>query len=82
MGAGLNSELAGRLGVHKSTAHALLGTLAAHDLGFIDTDRFAFRETPDDYLLFLGRLSPDKGAHRAVAVAMEAACTATHATIR
>jgi len=25
-----------------------------------------------DYLLFLGRLSPDKGAHRAVAVAMEA----------
>ena len=24
-----------------------------------------------DYLLFLGRLSPDKGAHRAVAVAME-----------
>ena len=26
------SELAGRLGVHKSTAHALLGTLVAHDL--------------------------------------------------
>jgi len=26
------SELAGRLGVHKSTAHALLGTLAAHGL--------------------------------------------------
>jgi glycosyltransferase involved in cell wall biosynthesis len=25
-----------------------------------------------DYLLFLGRMSPDKGAHRAVAVAMEA----------
>jgi glycosyltransferase involved in cell wall biosynthesis len=25
-----------------------------------------------EYLLFLGRLSPDKGAHRAVAVAMEA----------
>jgi len=25
-----------------------------------------------DYLLFLGRLSPDKGAHRAIAVAMEA----------
>ena len=24
-----------------------------------------------DYLLFLGRLSPDKGAHRAVAVAIE-----------
>jgi glycosyltransferase involved in cell wall biosynthesis len=25
-----------------------------------------------DYLLFLGRMSPDKGAHRAIAVAMEA----------
>src|SRR4029077_14252914 len=25
-----------------------------------------------DYLLFLGRMSPDKGAHRAIAVAIEA----------
>jgi glycosyltransferase involved in cell wall biosynthesis len=33
---------------------------------------FRPREKRGDYLLFLGRMSPDKGAHRAVAVAMEA----------
>jgi glycosyltransferase involved in cell wall biosynthesis len=33
---------------------------------------FRPREKRSDYLLFLGRMSPDKGAHRAVAVAMEA----------
>ena len=27
-----------------------------------------------DYLCFLGRMSPEKGCHRAVAVAIEAAC--------
>jgi glycosyltransferase involved in cell wall biosynthesis len=32
---------------------------------------FRPRQPHDDYLLFLGRMSPDKGAHRAVAVAME-----------
>jgi glycosyltransferase involved in cell wall biosynthesis len=30
------------------------------------------REPRGDYLFFLGRMSPDKGAHRAIAVAMEA----------
>ena len=31
----------------------------------IDVDRMAFNESPGDYFLFLGRMSPDKGAHRA-----------------
>jgi glycosyltransferase involved in cell wall biosynthesis len=38
----------------------------------LDLSVYPFRPTKGDYLLFLGRLSPDKGAHRAVAVAMEA----------
>ena len=33
---------------------------------------YPFRPQRGDYLLFVGRMSPDKGAHRAVAVAMEA----------
>ncbi len=33
---------------------------------------FSHRRDREDYLLFLGRMSPDKGAHRAVAVAIEA----------
>jgi glycosyltransferase involved in cell wall biosynthesis len=35
----------------------------------IDTDRFAFNETPDDYLLFLGRFTEGKGVLQAIAVA-------------
>ncbi len=38
----------------------------------LDPDNFEFNETPEDYFLFLGRMSPDKGAHRAAAVAREA----------
>src|SRR5437764_1686313 len=38
----------------------------------LDFSVYPFRPTTGDYLLFLGRLSPDKGAHRAIAVAMEA----------
>jgi glycosyltransferase involved in cell wall biosynthesis len=38
----------------------------------LDFSVYPFRPKRGDYLLFLGRLSPDKGAHRAVAVAMEA----------
>jgi len=38
----------------------------------LDLSVYPFRPYRGDYLLFLGRLSPDKGAHRAVAVAMEA----------
>jgi glycosyltransferase involved in cell wall biosynthesis len=38
----------------------------------LDFSVYPFKPTRGDYLLFLGRLSPDKGAHRAIAVAMEA----------
>ena len=38
----------------------------------IDLSMHPFRRKPDgDYLLFLGRMSPEKGAHRAVAIALE-----------
>jgi glycosyltransferase involved in cell wall biosynthesis len=35
----------------------------------IDTDNFTFRETPDDYLLFLGRFTKGKGVLQAIEVA-------------
>jgi len=35
----------------------------------IDTDRFIFREKPDDYLLFLGRFTEGKGVLQAIAIA-------------
>jgi glycosyltransferase involved in cell wall biosynthesis len=40
----------------------------------LDLSVYPFRphKARGDYLLFIGRMSPDKGAHRAVAVAMEA----------
>ncbi|MHB8642280.1 MAG: glycosyltransferase family 4 protein [Gaiellaceae bacterium] len=38
----------------------------------LDLSVYPFRPQQGEYLLFLGRMSPDKGAHRAVAVAMEA----------
>jgi glycosyltransferase involved in cell wall biosynthesis len=37
----------------------------------IDLSIYPCKPHPGDYLLFLGRLSPDKGCHRAIAVAME-----------
>jgi glycosyltransferase involved in cell wall biosynthesis len=38
----------------------------------LDTAAFTFRETPDDYLLFLGRLTADKGVLQAIEVARRA----------
>jgi len=35
----------------------------------IDTDNFAFREKPDDYLLFLGRFTDGKGVLQAIEIA-------------
>lgn len=35
----------------------------------IDPERYAFSPGGGEYLAFLGRMSPDKGAHRAIAVA-------------
>ena len=38
----------------------------------LDLSFYPFAPARDDYLLFLGRMSPDKGAHRAVTIALEA----------
>jgi glycosyltransferase involved in cell wall biosynthesis len=38
----------------------------------IDTDNFTFRETPDDYLLFLGRFTEGKGVLQAIEIARRA----------
>jgi glycosyltransferase involved in cell wall biosynthesis len=35
----------------------------------IDTDNFSFQETPDDYLLFLGRFTDGKGPLQAIEIA-------------
>jgi glycosyltransferase involved in cell wall biosynthesis len=41
----------------------------------IDTDNFAFQETPEDYLLFLGRFTEGKGVLQAIEVAKRAGMT-------
>jgi len=41
----------------------------------IDTDRFTFRDTPEDYLLFLGRFTEGKGVLQAIEVAKRAGMT-------
>jgi hypothetical protein len=38
----------------------------------LDLSVYPYRPERGDYLLFIGRMSPDKGAHRAVAIALEA----------
>ena len=38
----------------------------------LDLSYYPYRPVQGDYLLFLGRMSPDKGAHRAVTIALEA----------
>jgi glycosyltransferase involved in cell wall biosynthesis len=38
----------------------------------IEVERYAFSERKEDYLLFLGRAAPEKGAHRAILAAREA----------
>jgi glycosyltransferase involved in cell wall biosynthesis len=38
----------------------------------IPLEEFTFRRVPDDYLLFFGRIHPDKGAAEAIAVAHQA----------
>jgi glycosyltransferase involved in cell wall biosynthesis len=35
----------------------------------VDVSRYPYRREANDYLLFLGRMSPEKGAHRAIEVA-------------
>lgn len=42
---------------------------AANVHNAVDIDRYPLARQPEDFLLFLGRMSPDKGAHRAIRVA-------------
>ena len=44
-------------------------TVVATVLHGLDTDRFVFRDLPDDYLLFLGRFAEGKGVLQAIDVA-------------
>ena len=41
----------------------------------INVDSFEYGDAPDDYLLFFGRISCDKGTHRAIEVAKETGMT-------
>jgi glycosyltransferase involved in cell wall biosynthesis len=38
----------------------------------IEVDRYPYREDKEDFLLYLGRAAPEKGAHRAILAAKEA----------
>jgi glycosyltransferase involved in cell wall biosynthesis len=38
----------------------------------VDTDIFAFEESPEDYVLFIGRITNDKGVHMAINACKEA----------
>jgi glycosyltransferase involved in cell wall biosynthesis len=60
------------IAISQEQARLLTGlNVAAVVLHGIDTDRFRFRETPDDYLLFLGRFTEGKGVLQAIAVAKQ-----------
>jgi glycosyltransferase involved in cell wall biosynthesis len=57
--------------ISDSDRHPLLDYIATIHHG-IDTDAFALHESPGDYLLFFGRIHPDKGAAEAIEVARRA----------
>jgi glycosyltransferase involved in cell wall biosynthesis len=40
----------------------------------IDLDQFHFRAEPEDYLVFFGRIHPDKGTREAIEIARRAGC--------
>ena len=53
--------------------HPSLDYLATIHHG-IDTDAFALHATPGDYLLFFGRIHPDKGTAEAIDIAVAPGC--------
>lgn len=58
------------IAISREQARLLRGLhVAAVVLHAIDTGRFVYRETPDDYLLFLGRFTEGKGVLQAIEVA-------------
>ena len=77
--AGLVYEDLGRLAPHVGLVSISLNqrrprpnlNWAANCPNALDLQLYPCKPHPGEYLLFLGRMSPDKGAHRAIAVAME-----------
>jgi Glycosyltransferase len=61
-------DVAHYVAISEANRHPALHYTATVHHG-IDLDRFSFVPVPDDYLLFLGRIHPDKGTHLAVEVA-------------
>jgi len=57
--------------ISSSDRHPSLDYLATVYNG-IETKNFSFREVPDDYLLFFGRIHPDKGTAEAIQIAIKA----------
>jgi glycosyltransferase involved in cell wall biosynthesis len=64
-------DIAHYVAISDSNRHADLHYDATIHHG-IDTTRFTFAPDPGDYLLFLGRIHPDKGTHVAIEVAKKA----------
>jgi len=61
-------DIAHYVAISEANRHPALHYTATVHHG-IDLNRFTFVPVPDDYLLFLGRIHPDKGTHLAVEVA-------------
>lgn len=57
--------------ISNANRHASLKYLATVYNG-IQTDNFHFNANPEDYLLFFGRIHPDKGASEAIQIAIKA----------
>lgn len=64
-------DIAHYVAISAADRHRDLGYAATIHHG-IDPGSFTFRPEPGDYLLFLGRIHPDKGTHRAIEVARRA----------
>ena len=61
-------HLGGYIAISDADRHPRLSYLATIHHG-IDTDAFALHDDPDGYLLFFGRIHPDKGTADAIEVA-------------
>ena len=64
-------HLGAYIAISEADRHPRLTYLATIHHG-IDTDAFALHDSPDGYLLFFGRIHPDKGAADAIEVAHRA----------
>ena len=65
------NDIAHYVAISEANRHPAL-TYAATIHHGIDTAAFTFSAAPTDFLLFLGRIHPDKGTHRAIEVARRA----------